>query len=208
MKCPKCGTESEAKFCKNCGSPMSEADMSYQNAPQQNVAAAPVKAKKKPIYKKWWFWVIVAVVAIVVIGNLGENNNSSSKENGSQSNSQAAQSSKPTTSSQPAQQTSYQSILDTYSAKIKAATPKLVEEYKKEAANNTSGLEGLAKISNDKISELAELSNEGIGEMAKIWFKSGSGKYSEYEDWAGKLMAVYMSEAGIITDAYINSATP
>jgi len=85
MKCPKCGTESEAKFCENCGSPMSEADVSSQNAPQQNVAAAPVKAKKKPIYKKWWFWVIIAVVAIGIIGNLGGNNDSPSKENGTSS---------------------------------------------------------------------------------------------------------------------------
>jgi len=67
-----------------------------------------------------------------------------------------------TSTSQPAQQTSYQSILDTYSAKIQAATPKLVEEYNNEAANNTNGMEGLAKISNDKITKLAEISNEGI----------------------------------------------
>ena len=68
-------------------------------------------------------------------------------------------------------------------------------------------MEGLAKISNDKISKLAEISNEGVGEMAKVMYKTGSGKYSEYEAWAGKLTDVYMSEAGKITDAYMNSAT-
>ena len=104
------------------------------------------------------------------------------------------------------QLSSYQSILDTYSAKIKAATPELIEEYKKEASRNTDGTIGLAKISNDKITKLAKISGEGVKEMAKIMQGTGSGKYSEYEVWAGKLMEVYMSESGKITDVYMKSA--
>lgn len=106
----------------------------------------------------------------------------------------------------PKKTASYQSILDTYSAKIKAATPKLIEEYNNEAAKNTSGVEGLATLSNAKISKLAEISTEGISEMAKIALLTGSGKYSEYQEWALKLTDVYMAEGKKITDAYMTSA--
>lgn len=101
---------------------------------------------------------------------------------------------------------SYQSILDYYTVKIKAATPSLIAEYKAEAKNNTSGLMGLAEISNNKVSVLAEISNEGVGEMAELLFRMGSGKYSEYEEWAGKLYDVYSDEADKIYDVYMNSA--
>ncbi|MEG1981541.1 MAG: hypothetical protein RR073_03440, partial [Clostridia bacterium] len=78
---------------------------------------------------------------------------------------------------------------------------------KSEAAKNTEGVSGLAKISNDKITKLAKISNDGMSEMAKIMYKTGSGKYSEYEEWAGKLTEVYMAESGKISDAYMDSAT-
>lgn len=100
---------------------------------------------------------------------------------------------------------SYQAVLDTYSKKLKAATPGLIAEYNKEAANNTGGIEGLASLSNNKISELAEIANEGISEMAEVMLNFGSGSYSEYEEWAGKLQDVYLEEAKKITDAYIKS---
>ena len=100
----------------------------------------------------------------------------------------------------------YQSILDEYSEKLKAATPGLIEEYKAEAANNTSGLEGLAQLSNEKIEELAAIANDGVAEMAKVMYKTGSGSYDEYEEWASKLYDVYMDEASKITDAYMDSA--
>lgn len=102
--------------------------------------------------------------------------------------------------------TAYQSILDEYSAKIREAVPALIEEYNAEAQNNTEGIQGLAELSNAKISELAKISNEGVQEMAKIYFKMGSGEYSEYEEWAQKLMDIYMEEAQKITDAYMDSA--
>lgn len=101
---------------------------------------------------------------------------------------------------------SYQSILDYYTVKIKAAPPGLIAEYKAEAENNTNGLMGLAEISNNKVSVLAEISNEGVGEMAELLFRMGSGKYSEYEEWAGKLFDVYSDEADKIYDVYMNSA--
>lgn len=101
----------------------------------------------------------------------------------------------------------YQAILDDYSERIRDAVPGLIEEYNTEAKNNTEGLQGLATLSNEKISELAEISNDGISEMAKYYYHAGSGSYDEYEEWAGKLMDVYMEEATKIQEAYMDSAT-
>lgn len=85
--------------------------------------------------------------------------------------------------------------MDEYSQRIRDAVPILIEEYNAEAINNTEGLQGLATLSNEKISELAEISNEGISKMAEYYYHAGSGSYDEYEEWAGKLMDVYMEEA-------------
>lgn len=106
----------------------------------------------------------------------------------------------------PRLKTSYQSILDEYSKKIKDAVPVLIEEYNEEAAQNNEGLSGLAKLCNNKISELAKICNEGVGEMAEYMYKYSSGSYSEYSEWSGKLYDVYIEEAGKITDAYLKSA--
>lgn len=107
---------------------------------------------------------------------------------------------------EPKAERTYQSILDEYSEKIRDAVPVLIEEYNTEAAKNEDGLTGLAKISNAKISKLAEMSIEGVGEMAKLMYAEGSGKYDEYEEWAGKLQKVYTEEASKISDAYMESA--
>ena len=101
---------------------------------------------------------------------------------------------------------SYEDILNDYSKKLREATPVLIEEYNKEAEANQDGLEGLAKLSTEKTSELAKISNDGIQEMAKLYYKQDSGKYEEYENWAGKLQDVYMEEAMKIHDAYMDSA--
>lgn len=100
----------------------------------------------------------------------------------------------------------YQFILDDYTQKIEEATPRLIEEYYEEAALNTNGLEGLATLSNDKVLELADICTNGVEEMAEVMWYTGSGSYSEYEEWAAKLYDVYMDEAGKITEAYMNSA--
>lgn len=100
----------------------------------------------------------------------------------------------------------YQSILDDYTQRIEEATPRLIEEYYEEAALNTNGLEGLATLSNDKVLELADICTDGVEEMAEVMWYTGSGSYSEYEEWAAKLYDVYMDEAGKITEAYMNSA--
>lgn len=137
--------------------------------------------------------------------------NTSQQQNSNSQTSKPAEQTKPntTTETKPVEtvniQSKYQSILNEYSTKLKNKTPLLIAEYKNEASKNTNGLNGLATICNNKVSILARISNEGIGKMANIYYKYGSGKYSEYENWAGKLQDVYMKEAGKIQDVYINS---
>lgn len=101
----------------------------------------------------------------------------------------------------------YKRVLEEYSLKIKKATPVLVEEYNNESKSNTDGVEGLAELSNDKIMKLAEINAEGTEEMADIMLKKGSGAYNVYEDWAGKLMDVYLVESVKITEAYMGTST-
>jgi hypothetical protein len=101
----------------------------------------------------------------------------------------------------------YQAVLDEYSKKIRAATPRLINEYKAEAAKNSDGLMGLAQISMAKVFELAEISNEGVSKMAEIMMSNGLGKYEVYEAWSEKLMDVYTEEGEKITDVYMSSAS-
>ena len=42
--------------------------------------------------------------------------------------------------------------------------------------------------------------------MAELMTTNGD-EYSTYEEWAGKLQDVYMTQSQQITDAYMNSAT-
>lgn len=66
----------------------------------------------------------------------------------------------------------YEQIYDEYSQKIKEAAP------------------------NVGISELAEILSDGVSEMADyMWRAKGTdGQYATYDEWAGKLYDVYMSE--------------
>lgn len=173
---------------------------------------------KKPFYEKVWFWILVVILVAAVGGSLGGNSkDKNSAEKTSTSSKEATSTSdktseKASSESQAPKEESksadeqYQAILDEYTQKIKEAAPKLVDEYNAEYPNNQNGVEGLAELSNDKISELAEISNEGIQEMANVHLTSGSGKYEDYEDWATKLTDVYMEQAELITDAYMTSA--
>ena len=65
----------------------------------------------------------------------------------------------------------YQEIFDEYSARLVAECPELA------------------------MTECAELSTEGVSKMAEYMFaaKGTDGQMATYEEWAGKLMDVYMS---------------
>ncbi|QQP69467.1 hypothetical protein JHE06_07500 [Carnobacterium sp. CS13] len=183
-----------------------------------------VKGKlKKPFYKKIWFWLLVIVVVGYSLNS--EEETAEPTDSIAVEPSKSEESAEPvvTSDSEPTEEIKtepvvkeepietnaeeqYQTILDEYTQKIKEAAPKLVEEYNAEYPNNQGGLEGLAELSNDKISDLAEISNDGISAMAEVHFTKGSGKYEDYEEWASNLMDIYMEESGQITDAYMNSA--
>lgn len=209
MKCNQCGTDFEGKFCPNCGAPNpSEANgaQAQQATPvyTQPVMQQPIQQPKKPIYKKWWFWVIIAVVVIAIVANLGGNGDKSptkdtgsgtsstavisedtsdasstlSESNTSTTSSKAAESSKPAESSKAETSSTqtvskYEQIYNEYAQKIKDAAP------------------------TSSITELAEISNEGVSKMAEYMYsaKGTDGQYATYEEWAGKLMDVYMNEA-------------
>ena len=106
----------------------------------------------------------------------------------------------------PAQDSaSYEEILADYAARIREATPRLLDEFNAEAQKLGNDKNALAQLSNDKIAELAKISNEGAAEMAKV-MRSNSDDYSVYENWVNKLSDVYLVESDAITDAYIKAA--
>lgn len=97
----------------------------------------------------------------------------------------------------------YEGILAEYTVKLQNTTPILIEELKTEAIDNNNGLMGLANIHNEKLQKLAEISVEGTQKMAKIYLTSGSGNYSEYSEWAGKLQDVYQAEGLKLYNVYM-----
>ena len=99
---------------------------------------------------------------------------------------------------------SYQSILDTYTEKMEKAVPGLVSQYRSEASG-VSDIGKLAEICNDKVGKLAKICNEGVGKMAELMNSRGD-SYSTYEGWAGKLMDNYSDIAQEIQNAYLDSA--
>lgn len=105
-----------------------------------------------------------------------------------------------------ASSSSYEDIYKEYSKKITDLSPKLIEEYKKEAASNTNGIEGLAEIANSKVEQLAELDAEGTEAMAQFMYTKGAGNYEDYQEWATKLYEVYNTEATRIYNEYMASA--
>ena len=165
MKCPFCHEEvSDGKFCSNCS---------------------------KPLHPKWYqknspLTVTIMIVSIIFfIGCLCFSMSISKNDNETNNSSITTETSKTNA------QKTYSSVLEEYKVKLQEATPVLIEEYKQEVIQNTNGLNGLAEILNEKISELAEISTSGMSEMAELMYTTGSGNYSEYEEWAGKLQDIY-----------------
>lgn len=80
-------------------------------------------------------------------------------------------------------------------AKTNAPSAQGVSKYKTIYNEYAQKIRDAAPTSS--ISELAEIANEGVGKMAEyMWTAKGTdGQYATYEEWSGKLMDVYMSEA-------------
>lgn len=140
-------------------------------------------------------FIIVAVICVGIarVRNSSDSDSSSSSIKGTSGSVSVSSSS------------DYQDIYNEYEQKIRAATPALINEYNAEAAQNTSGLNGLAAIHNAKLSKLADIEAEGVQKMADYCLNKGSGKYSEYSQWVDKLYKVYDEEGSKITDVYMNS---
>lgn len=63
MKCSKCGTEFDGKFCPNCGTNAEFSESKVEVNKQQNV-------KKKEIYKRWWFIALAGILAFIILISL------------------------------------------------------------------------------------------------------------------------------------------
>lgn len=100
---------------------------------------------------------------------------------------------------------SYESILADYFARMAAAAPGLVAEYNAEYSAYPT-IDGRAELSNAKIEKLAAIENEGTEKMAEHHFAVGD-SYSTYQSWALKLYNVYKQYAQQITDAYMASCS-
>ena len=100
---------------------------------------------------------------------------------------------------------SYESILADYFARMAAAAPGLVAEYNAEYSAYPT-ITGRAELSNAKIEKLAAIENEGTEKMAEHHFAVGD-SYGTYQSWAMKLYNVYEQYAQQITDAYMASCS-
>ena len=101
---------------------------------------------------------------------------------------------------------SYEDIYNEYAAKLREATPKLIEEYNNEAAKNSRGVDGLAEIGAAKIEELAAISAEGTEKMASKVKGTNPTSSVEYMEWSTKLNALYMEESAKISSLYLSDS--
>ena len=98
-----------------------------------------------------------------------------------------------------------QAVVDDYSARMRAATPRLMEEFKAETQGEKDG-RVLAYVCNKKIGELAELCNSGLSEIWELLYEEGIDPshedYDSYTDYEFRLNLVYEDEAMKISDLY------
>lgn len=98
-----------------------------------------------------------------------------------------------------------QAILDDYSARLRALTPQLMEEFKAEAEGVSDGRK-LSLICREKVDRLAELSNDGLVLLWDTLYESGlepsHPDYGRYDDYEERLDRVYEDEAGKLSQLY------
>ena len=95
---------------------------------------------------------------------------------------------------------SYQQILDDFSAQLRAATPGILDDFRAAGAN--ADQDELIDLSLEFISQLAEISVEGTTQMAELLL-AGVGTTEMYMDYAMRLNDVYLEEAERISDLMI-----
>jgi len=105
----------------------------------------------------------------------------------------------------PASFASFQQILDTYTQRLREATPRLLDDFRA-AAVGVTDISALAEISIEITAALAEISVEGTAEMANLWIVRGVGSEAVYMDYAARLNAVYTEEAARISALYMELA--
>ena len=96
---------------------------------------------------------------------------------------------------------SFQQILDNFSAQLRAATPGLVADFRAAAADVTD-IMVLTDLSIEFTAILAEISVDGTLEMAALMV-SGVGNMDIYMEYAERLTAVYLEEAARISDVFL-----
>lgn len=95
----------------------------------------------------------------------------------------------------------YEAIYNEYVEKLEEKTEELIEEYNAESAGME--LSDKAELVNKKIEILAELSNTDVKEMASYMLSHGDS--DGYTTWSGKLYDVYLKQAQLIMDEYLNN---
>lgn len=98
--------------------------------------------------------------------------------------------------------TSFQQILDYYTAKLNEAAPLLAAEFRVESAELTE-IADVTNLSLTFIERFAAISIEGTLEMADLLL-SGVGTEEEFESYSGKLSAVYMEASALLTETFMD----
>ncbi|MGN8981787.1 LysM peptidoglycan-binding domain-containing protein [Enterococcus villorum] len=99
-----------------------------------------------------------------------------------------------------------QSILTTYTQKIKEQTPRLIEEYQAEIQNNQNGVTGLSAIANQKARELQAISDEGINQLQKKYQTAETKDGIDLSTWVNQLSANYTEHVAQISDIYLRTS--
>ncbi len=102
------------------------------------------------------------------------------------------------TTTEAKKEQNYESIYEEYSAKLKKATPQLIEEYKQEIKDEDSDE---ISIGIEKADNLMGICTEGSEKMSDLLMKN-TDEEDEYDKWAAKLENVYDKEAKTLEAAF------
>lgn len=98
--------------------------------------------------------------------------------------------------------TSYQQVLDYFTARLQEAAPAVIADFRLAAAN-ASNLDMLIDLSLEHLDILATISVEGTLAMADLLILQGIGNEDIYMQYAERLSAVYLEESARLTEVFI-----